>query len=44
MSGEKEKVVIDGNAFYEIDLECLRAKEKEKEKKKEEAQKKKQRG
>ena len=43
MREEKEKVVIDGNAFYEIDLECLRAKEKEEERKKEEYKKRKQR-
>ena len=24
----KEKLIIEGNAFYEIDLECMRKKEK----------------
>ena len=27
----KEMLVIDGNAFYEIDLECMRKKEKREE-------------
>lgn len=26
----KEKLVIDGNAFYEIDLECVRNKNRQK--------------
>ena len=26
----KRKQVLEGNAFYEIDLECMRKKEKEK--------------
>lgn len=30
MDGDKEKLVISGNAFYEIDLDCLRKKEQEK--------------
>lgn len=25
----KEKLVMDGNAFYEIDLECVRSKKKQ---------------
>ena len=29
MDGDKEKLVISGNAFYEIDLDCLRKKEQE---------------
>lgn len=28
-TGEREKLVIDGNALYEIDLECVRRKEQE---------------
>lgn len=37
----KEKLIIEGNAFYEIDLECMRKKEKreEMEKREREAQK-----
>lgn len=27
---EKHKLIIEGNAFYEIDLECLKKKEQEK--------------
>lgn len=27
----KEKLIIEGNAFYEIDLECMRKKEKREE-------------
>lgn len=27
---KKEKLVIEGNAFYEIDLECVRKKEMQK--------------
>ena len=30
MKENNEKLVIDGNAFYEIDLECVREKEKKK--------------
>ena len=26
---KKEKLVIEGNAFYEIDLECVRTKERQ---------------
>ena len=29
----KRKQVLEGNAFYEIDLECMRKKEKREEKK-----------
>ncbi|MDO4337894.1 MAG: hypothetical protein Q4C91_07375 [Eubacteriales bacterium] len=29
MEEKKQKVVLDGNAFYEIDLECVRKKQKE---------------
>lgn len=29
MEEKKQKLVIDGNAFYELDLECLKKKEKE---------------
>ena len=39
---KKEMLVIDGNAFYEIDLECVKKREQE-EKKKKEAQQKRQR-
>lgn len=28
MDTENEKLILDGNAFYEIDLSCLRSKEK----------------
>mgnify|MGYP000759603647 CR=1 FL=1 len=28
MKQEKTRLVVDGNAFYEIDLECMRKKEK----------------
>lgn len=36
MEEKKEKLVIDGNAVYEIDLECLkRKKQKEAEKRRE---------
>ena len=38
-SEKKQKLVIDGNAFYEIDLQCIKKKEQEEEKKKEEQQK-----
>lgn len=29
MENKKEKLIIDGNAFYEIDMECMKQKEKE---------------
>lgn len=29
MEEKKQKLVIDGNAFYELDLECVRRKELE---------------
>ena len=29
MRRENEKLVIDGNAIYELDLECVRKKQKE---------------
>ena len=32
---KKEKLVIDGNAFYEIDLECLRQKKMDQQKQQE---------
>lgn len=38
MEEKKEKLIIDGNAFYELDLECLEHKRRAKE----EAQKRKQ--
>ncbi len=31
MEEEKRKLVIDGNAFYEIDLECLKQKRRKNE-------------
>lgn len=37
---QKRKLVIDGNAFYEIDLKCL----EEKRKRQEESKKRKQKG
>lgn len=27
----RENIIMEGNSFYEIDLECMRRKEKEKE-------------
>ena len=30
MQGERGKIVIKGNEFYEIDLECVRKKERQK--------------
>lgn len=30
MNRENAKLILDGNAFYEIDLACLRAKENQK--------------
>lgn len=39
MEGKKEKLILNGNAFYEIDLQCIKKKEQEEEKKKEEQQK-----
>ena len=34
MKESKEKLILDGNAFYEIDLQCLKKKEVEDEKRK----------
>lgn len=28
MNEKKQKLILDGNAFYEIDLECLKQKKK----------------
>lgn len=36
---KKQKLVIDGNAFYEIDLKCLEDKKKEQEEAKKQDQK-----
>ena len=33
MRRENEKLIIDGNAIYELDLECVRKKQKEQERK-----------
>lgn len=33
MKEQKERLVSEGNAFYEIDLDCVRRREKEKQKK-----------
>lgn len=33
MEQDKQKLVIDGNAFYEVDLECIRRKKEKKEEK-----------
>ena len=33
MKEEKKKLIIEGNAFYEIDTECLKYKDQEKKKK-----------
>ena len=32
MESEREKLILDGNAFYEIDLDCQKEKEKKKKK------------
>ena len=34
MDEKKHKLVIDGNAFYELDLECQKKKEEQERKKK----------
>lgn len=34
MKEEKKKLIVDGNAFYEIDTECLRRKKEKKDRKK----------
>ncbi|MGN8885847.1 hypothetical protein [Blautia sp. HCP28S3_G10] len=39
MEEKKEKLILNGNAFYEIDLQCIKKKKQEEEKKKEEQQK-----
>ena len=39
MEEKKEKLVLNGNAFYEIDLQCIKKREQEEKKKKEEQQK-----
>lgn len=31
MDPQKQRLVIEGNAFYEIDMECVRQKQKQKE-------------
>ena len=36
---KKQKLVIDGNSFYEIDLKCLEAKKKRQEEEKKRQQK-----
>ena len=41
MEKEKSRIIINGNAFYELDLECLRKKEEER---KEQEEKKKGKG
>ena len=33
MRRENEKLIIDGNAIYELDLECVRKKQREQERK-----------
>ena len=38
MEEKKEKLILNGNAFYEIDLQCIKKKEQEEEKKKERVQ------
>lgn len=40
---KKEKLVIDGNAFYEMDLECLEKKRKAREEEQKKRQQKRQR-
>lgn len=39
MEEKKEKLILNGNAFYEIDLQCIKKKEQEENRKKEEQQK-----
>ena len=39
MEEKKEKLVLNGNAFYEIDLQWIKKREQEEKKKKEEQQK-----
>ena len=41
MRRENEKLIIDGNAIYELDLECVRRKNQQKDKENEENQRKK---
>ena len=41
MRRENEKLIIDGNAIYELDLECVRRKNQQKDKETEENQRKK---
>ena len=41
MRRENEKLIIDGNAIYELDLECVRIKNQQKDKENEENQRKK---
>ena len=43
MEEKKEKLVIDGNAVYEIDLECLRRKKQKEEESRQKQQRKGQR-
>lgn len=43
MEEKKEKLVIDGNAVYEIDLECLKRKKQKEEERRREQQRKGQR-
>lgn len=40
---EKHRIILEGNAFYEIDLECLNEKKQKKEKDENKEQKEKQR-
>lgn len=43
MKQKKEKLIIDGNALYEIDLECLEKKRRKQQDKKKNEQQKRQR-
>lgn len=43
MEGRKERLIRDGNAFYEIDLECLEKKKREKQESEKKRQEKRQR-
>lgn len=43
MKEEKQRIILEGNAFYEIDLECLNEKKQIKEKDENKEQKEKQR-
>lgn len=43
MKEEKQRIILEGNAFYEIDLECLNEKQQKKEQDEKKEQQEKQR-